>query len=176
MRPKYIEAVNTGDIIDIRLFLTSEMLLDPRGNSFDEMLAYAESHRTDLYVKHDGSVLNEDQSTWDEVLLNIVKNDLDYNFSKERINYYYRMAKVVLAEKAVSLGQETEQSSISHINEGSDYASERRSNNTNIYKGVACGGAALGLVGLILGKTALATTGLAGAVIGSVLLYKGHKK
>lgn len=49
MKPKFMEAISDGDLITIRLYLANELLLDPRGKSFNKMRAYAEMNIMDLY-------------------------------------------------------------------------------------------------------------------------------
>lgn len=99
-------AVSDGDVLTIRLFLSNELLLDPRGRSFKKMLAYAEMSIPELYEVHDGEVFVENQSLWDNSTLFSVKNDLDSNFSKERLYYFERVAKAVLKDKAKTLTED----------------------------------------------------------------------
>ena len=106
MKPKFKKVVDAGDLISTRLFLANEMMLDPRGNSFMEMRSYAESSFSNLYDAHDGGAFNMDSATWSEDLLFTVKNELDSNFSSERLDYYYELAKNVLKEKAANLNAE----------------------------------------------------------------------
>ena len=106
MKPKFKKVVDAGDLITTRLFLANEMMLDPRGNSFMEMRSYAESSFSNLYDAHDGGAFNMDSATWSEDLLFTVKNELDSNFSSERLDYYYELAKNVLKEKAANLNAE----------------------------------------------------------------------
>ena len=100
MKPKFKKAVDTGDLVSTRLFLANEMMLDPRGKTFIEMRSYAESKFPDLYEAHNGVTFNQNPATWSEPLLFSVKNELDSNFSRERLDYYYDLAKVVLKDKA----------------------------------------------------------------------------
>ena len=43
MESTFVSDVNTENIIGVRISLSNELLLDPRGRSFKEMLAYGES-------------------------------------------------------------------------------------------------------------------------------------
>lgn len=106
MKSKFMTAVGDSDVLTVRLFLSNELLLDPRGKSFKKMLTYAAMNITQLYEVHNGEVFTEDQSLWDESLLFSVKNDLDSNFSKERLEYFERLADVVLKEKVKALKEE----------------------------------------------------------------------
>ena len=49
MEQKFIESVKRGDVKDVRLSLSNELLLDPRGKSFTEMLSYAEANLSNLF-------------------------------------------------------------------------------------------------------------------------------
>ena len=93
MRPKFIKSVDESDVVSVRISLTNELMLDPRGESFKVMLSYAESKLDDLYDVHDGVVYSENSDDWNEELLYRVKNDLDYNFSRERVLFYEKLAK-----------------------------------------------------------------------------------
>lgn len=101
-----MEAISDGDLITIRLYLANELLLDPRGKSFNKMLSYAEMNIVDLYEIHDGTDFSEVSSIWDEELLFNLRNDLDYNFSKERLVFFEKVAKTVLEEKAQLMSKE----------------------------------------------------------------------
>lgn len=106
MKPKFLEAISDGDILTIRLYLANEMMLDPRGKSFDKMRTYAEINVDSLYQTHDGTDFSEYSSLWDEELLFNLRNELDSNFSKERLDFFAKVAQVVLKEKAECINAE----------------------------------------------------------------------
>ncbi|WP_220446317.1 hypothetical protein [Phocaeicola plebeius] len=106
MKPKFMEAISDGDLLTIRLYLANELLLDPRGKSFNKMRAYAEMNIMNLYEAHDGTDFSEVSSIWDEELLFKLGNDLDSNFSKERLDFFEKVAKIVLKEKAQLMNEE----------------------------------------------------------------------
>ena len=104
MTTKFKNKVDAGDIIATRLMIANELMLDPRGYSFHEMLDFASSKLPDLYEAYDGKDIGTaDESAWDENYLSRVKSELNYNFSKERLEYYETVAKVVLKAKAEKL-------------------------------------------------------------------------
>ena len=39
MRPKFIKSVDESDVVSVRISLTNELMLDPRGESFKVMLS-----------------------------------------------------------------------------------------------------------------------------------------
>lgn len=101
-----MEAISNGDLITIRLYLANELLLDSRGESFNQMRSYAEINIMDLYEIHDGTDFSEISSIWSEELLFNLRNDLDSNFSKERLDFFEKVAKIVLKEKAQLMDEE----------------------------------------------------------------------
>ena len=54
MKTKFKKAIEERDIISIRIFLSNELLLDPRGKSFNKMKVFAESNIPDLYEQDNG--------------------------------------------------------------------------------------------------------------------------
>jgi hypothetical protein len=179
MKPKFKRIVDAGDLVGTRLFLANEMMLDPRGKSFSEMRSYAENSFTNLYEMHDGTSFELDREKWDENLLNAVRNDLDYNFSRERLDYYCDVAKVVLKEKVASL--DAEEKEIAQRNQA--YSNNRNGSDSNskenVYKSITIGGAVLAVTGLFIEKTAVAcavsSLGVIGMAVGGYLLYNEKK-
>src|SRR5574344_563829 len=106
MKQKFMTAVNNSDVIMVRIFLTGELMLDPRGYSFREMLAYADSKIHDLFDSDDNSELVTDQLLWDNQYLSKLKSQLDSNFSKKKLSLYESVAKSVLKDKAKALAEE----------------------------------------------------------------------
>lgn len=179
MRPKFIKSVDESDVVSVRLSLTNELMLDPRGKSFKKMLAYAENKLNDLYEMHDGVSYSENCDEWNEELLYRVKNDLDYNFSRERVLFYEKIAKYVLQEKAKQLDSEEQEELRKKNNE--EIYTQTQINETNssedkrkIYTGIAIGGAVVATVGLFTSKI-VTLFGVAGVAVGSYLLYKEKK-
>lgn len=182
MKPKFKKVVDAGDLVGTRLFLANEMMLDPRGDSFLEMRTYAESKFVNLYVDHNGISFETDREKWDEDLLFSVKNELDSNFSRERIDYYFELAKYVLKDKAANLDAEERRSAAHHTT--TPVVEENYSSGIN-YKDVAIGagiasGAAMTIAGFFIEKTAVAclvsTIGVLGMAVGGYLLYNESKK
>ena len=179
MKAKFLKAVEEKDILNVRLFLTNELLLDPRGHSFKEMLSYAEANLTELFESSDGKTYSQTEEEWDKDFMNLLKNDLDRNFSQERLNLYEKVAKSVLKEKAMDLDEKeshtnaSENSTTPNGEEQNNYCSD--SSKKEIYGGVAAGGAALTIAGL-LPPIAVTVVGIAVTIVGGVLLYKELKK
>ena len=107
MEQNFIESVKRGDVKDVRLSLSNELLLDPRGKSFTEMLSYAEANLSNLFEENKEAgydVLPKEQ--WDENFMFKVKNDLDFNFSVEKLAFYQAVIEVVGKDKMASLDEE----------------------------------------------------------------------
>lgn len=175
MKQKFKKTVDSRDLEGTRLSLANEMMLDPRGESFIEMRRYAESAFPQLYDVHNGEQLDKNQDNWNEALLFSTKNALDNNFSKERLDFYFNLAKIVLKEKAEKLNQEQDEQVSNEESESYRSTSKGDSKANPLYVGAAIGGLIIGGAGLLMGKTVIATIGLVGAAIGGGLLYNESK-
>lgn len=100
MRQKFIDAVEAGNLISVRYSLSNELLLDPRGGSYREMKAMAEERLENLYETLDGELPKKAAEEYSEADLMELKNELDSNFCKERLEHYEQVVAVVLREKA----------------------------------------------------------------------------
>lgn len=172
MKAKFIKAVEGGDLVSVRLFIANELMLDPRGKSFSEMKNFAETKFSNLYDIDDAKSYSSVKTEWNEDLLFTIKNDLDSNFSKEKLAIYEDVAKFVLKDKAEQLNKE-EASRSSSVNAAGRV---QKNNKKKLYIGITVGGAAVAVTGLCLSRIALASFGFAGVVIGSILLYNDAKK
>ena len=106
MDSKFIDAVQSKKLVRVRLALSNELMLDPRGVTFSEMLRYAESNLSSLYQDDDGQIYDNEKSKWSEDFLYDLKNGLDLNFSREKLALYEAVAKFVLREKAKQMEQD----------------------------------------------------------------------
>ena len=169
MKQKFIESVKSGDVRKVRLSLSNELLLDPRGKAFAEMLNYAKANLSNLFEENREAryeVLPKEQ--WDENFLFIVKSDLDSNFSVEKLAFYQAVIEIVGKDKMASLDEEEMNAKIQKSSSHQPKGKAKRSKKT-VSMSVATGGAVLTIVGLWVGKTLLTLVG--GAVlIGGVLI------
>lgn len=107
MKPEFKIAVANKDIAKVRISLSNELLLDPRGGTFHEMLLFAQQNISNLFDKHiELKYSIPPQDKWDESFMFRVKNDLDFNFSKEKLTLYESVVKIVGKTKADKLNQE----------------------------------------------------------------------
>ena len=178
MKVKFIKAVESGDLVSVRLFIANELMLDPRGKSFTEMKNFAEAKFDNLYDPDNAKSYSSVKTDWNEELLFSINNDLDDNFSKEKLAVYESVAKYVLKDKAEELDKEEASRSARTITTSNSENTGRtqRRNNKKLYTCITVGGAAIAVTGLCLSRVALASLGLAGVVIGGILLYNDAKK
>lgn len=179
MDSKFIDAVQTEKLVRVRLALSNELMLDPRGVTFTKMLQYAESNLSSLYQNDDGKIYDNEQTKWNEDFLYDLKNGLDLNFSREKLTLYVIVAKYVLKEKAKQMEQDNikEQRQRFFIEKNNSLnTTDSPKNKKAIYTGVTIGGTALAVTGFCLQRLGLASLGLVGAIIGGVLLFNDSKK
>ena len=178
MKVKFIKAVESRDLVSVRLFIANELMLDPRGKSFAEMKNFAEAKFDNLYDPDNAKSYSSVKTDWNEELLFSIKNDLDDNFSKEKLAVYESVAKYVLKDKAEELDKEEASRSArtTTTSNSENTGRTQRRNNKKLYTCITVGGAAIAVTGLCLSRVALASLGLAGVVIGGILLYNDAKK
>lgn len=83
MKQDFINAVENKNLAKVRISLSNELLLDPRGNTFGEMLSFAMSHISNLFEENkEANYSVPPQEAWNQEFLFEVKSDLDSNFSK----------------------------------------------------------------------------------------------
>ena len=179
MRTKFAKTVENNNLFGVRQALADEMLIDPRGNSFKEMLAYAEEHLPDLYETDNGTPYAQDESEWSKDLLHNLKYDLSKNFSREKLTLFVKMAQYVLKDKAERLDQEEKEKL--RTASGQDTLEHSAGQHKGVYAGVAIAGVAIAgvavaVTGICISKMAVTTIGLAGVVIGGVLYLKNNRK
>lgn len=180
MKTKFVKAVEIGDLVSVRLFIANELMLDPRGNSFNEMKKYAEGKIVNLYEVDIPKQYSSVESEWNDEFMYSVKNDLDENFSREKLEMYERIVKIVLKDKAEELDKEEVSLHSEKVANGTLKEEQALKNdainNSQLYKGIIVGGVVVAAVGLCTSRIAVTTLGLAGVVVGSLLLYKESKK
>lgn len=169
MKLDFIKAVEDNDLSNVRMSLSNELLLDPRGATFSEMLKYAQENLTNLFEDNKPSDYTvPPKEEWNEDFLFVVKNDLDSNFSKEKLAFYEAVIKVVGKSKAEKIEIEEAQKKTEERARQRRQREKRPINKT--YATISAGGATLALVGLVAGKTLLTVVGGAVLVVGGVLL------
>ena len=175
---KFINAVQVGNLVRVRLALSNELMLDPRGKTFMEMLKYAELNLPLLFQEDDGKIYDTNKTNWDEDFLFNLKNGLDLNFSKEKLALYETVIKYVLAEKVKQLESENANSIGADSSKKADNSSSTRDsiNKKSVYLGATVAGTAIAITGLCCNKLAITSFGIISAIIGGFLLYNTSKK
>ena len=176
MKNEYKEAVDNGNIAMVRIALSNELLFDPRGVSFKEMLEYALAHLTNLFEENkDASYTVPPTDQWDEDFMYEVKSDLDTNFSKEKLAFYEAVVKYVGKDKAIEV-EEEEALPIPDSNYPEKSHPTRTIKITKVSGGVTAGGTIVATVGLCTGMTALTVIGGAIFVGGVLLIFNDNKR
>lgn len=154
---EFIEAVESGKKVRVRIMLKDIMLVDPTMRTFDEMIKYAASKMNDVYDEHDGEQLKYDTMEWNESYLSYQMVTVVNNFSKERIELLRSMVKYLYKDKANKMKEETE------------YKSSGVSRK-QIGAGVAVAGAAVAVVGICASEGLMVAGGVALAAAGVVMI------
>lgn len=174
MDTDFIKDVYNGNVKGVRLDLSNELLMDPRGESFKEMLTYAKSKLPNLFEENkEANYSVPPQEDWDEDFLFVVKNDLDSNFSIEKLAFYQAVIEKVGKAKAEKLEYEEKKNAVRPTVKTQPM--RKKVVVKPVPATVTTGGAVLTIVGLCLGKTLL--TILGGAVlVGGVMLILNDNK
>lgn len=176
MKAEYKEAVDAGNVAMVRISLSNELLFDPRGESFKEMLEYAVDRLSNLFEENkDASYTVPPTDQWDEDFMYEVKSDLDSNFSKEKLAFYEAVVKYVGKDKAIELEEEEALPVPSDNNDQQNHPT-RTIKITKVSGGMAAGGAIVATVGLCTGMTALSIIGGAIFVGGVLLIINDNKR
>ena len=158
---EFIEAVESGKTLRVRIMLKDILLVDPTAAKFDEMEAYASSVLGNIYDEHDGETLNYDVTGWNEDYLNEQMVAVVNNFSKERIELLKGMVRYIYRDKVQKIRYE-ESSSQNH--------EKRVISQKHVGTGVAVAGAALAVAGICTSHTILTIGGVAAAAVGVALI------
>ena len=108
MEQMFVDQVEKNDLTNVRLSLSNELMMHPNGESFSEMLSFARDKLPNLFEEHDGKSYSKNEEDWNQDLFFSVRNDLDRNFSKERLELYIKMSRIVRKEKIERLKKKKE--------------------------------------------------------------------
>ena len=105
MKEKYLDAVAKHKLVKVRMMLADELLMDPRGNTFSEMLKYAIDNLPDLFEPDKAAEyeFSTDKSTWNIELASNIKQNLILNFSKEKLALFQEVVMEIGKDKAKAL-------------------------------------------------------------------------
>lgn len=158
---EFIEAVESGRTLRVRIMLKDILLIDPTAEKFDEMEAYASSILGNIYDEHDGEILNYDVNGWSEDYLNEQMIEVVNNFSKERVELLKCMVRYIYRDKVQKIRSE----------EASAHTQERCAiSQKHIGVGVTVAGATLAVAGICTSHTIITIGGVAAAAVGVALI------
>lgn len=182
MKNEFIAAVQKQELAKVRMMLSNELLLDPRGVTFSEMLSYAKENIPNLFEPNTPSNYNipADKVDWDDVLCSKVKRDLNSNFSVEKLALFQEIAMWLGKEKAAKIEDQEnshkkhyERVSVPRVTEDNDDSSTQT---MKICGTVATiGGAVLTIYAIGAGKVLLSILGGGAIVVGGILLFSSKK-
>lgn len=175
MDKDFTQDVDNGNVKSVRLDLSNELLMDPRGETFKEMLTYAMGKLPNLFEENkEANYSVPPQEDWDEDFLFVVKNDLDSNFSKEKLAFYQAVIEKVGKTKAIDIEkEECESQNNKQQQSGSE---SKRTVIKPVPATITTGGAIITIVGLCLGKTLLTIVGGTVLLGGVLLVINDNKK
>lgn len=158
---EFVEAVENGKLLRVRIMLKDILLVDPTATKFEEMESYANSKIGNLYDEQDEEKLNYDVTCWDEDYLNEQMVNVVNNFSKERIALLKDMVRYIYRDKVQKIRNE----------ESSSQNQEKRViTQKHIGTGVAVAGAAVAVAGICSSHTILTIGGVVAAAAGVALI------
>lgn len=158
---EFIEAVESGKTLRVRIMLKDILLVDPTTAKFDEMEAYASSVLGNIYDEHDGETLNYDVTGWNEDYLNEKMVEVVNNFSKERVELLKGMVRHIYRDKVQKISNDR---ASAHTQEKCAVSQK------HIGAGVTVAGAALAVAGICTSHTILTIGGVAAAAVGVALI------
>jgi hypothetical protein len=156
---EFMEAVQSGKLMRVRIMLKDSLLVDPTATQFSEMEHYATEKMGNIYTEHDGEKLNFDVDAWNEEYLNQQMVTVVTCFSKERVDLLKGMVRYLYKEKANKIRIEAN-------NAHAQGQITRKQKCT----GVTVAGAALTVAGVCTAHTALTIGGIVVAVAGIALI------
>ena len=184
----FYEAVQSGNVLRVRIMMKDSLLVDPTFTDFSAMEKAAASMEG-LYDKHDGTELTEDCSLWNEDYMDKMMVKVLSNFSHERIDHlkevvrYLRPAAKTSAPKNDQTGNQTHNTT----RKGTYKEEKRRCQERGDYLGAKIGAGAIagaavgGVIAFAAGAPVAGVIGgaVAGAVVGgaaAAVIVNGSKE
>ncbi|MDE7414557.1 MAG: hypothetical protein K2N05_12330 [Muribaculaceae bacterium] len=160
MTQRFIQAVNDRKLNAVRIALINSLNSNPTGDEFNEMLEYANARLDDLFEENKEAyydIIPEDE--WNVDFMDKVANDLEMNFSVEKLAFYKAVIEKVRANDIVSIRTR-------NASNHEPFSDNRRNRVKKVGITVATGGAVLTVVGICKGISLL-------TLIGSAILIGG---
>ena len=169
----FIEAVNTGDVLSVRIMIKNSLLVDP---TFVEVLEMEKVslNMDGLYDEYDGVEFIHDKTLWNEDYMNDLMVQIIYNFSHERLEHLKEVVRYLEKSEIASVDvcqssakQEAKKQSPRRLS----YEEQKTYDKKNgTYLGAKVGAGAV--VGAVIGGIAayaIGVTMVGGAVVGGVI-------
>lgn len=103
LSPEFKETIAKKNLLRARIMMKDSFLVDPTATQFDEMLSYAKEHIPEILVPFDDETLENNETKWNESIMNDELIDLPNNFSKVRIDHLKKVVAKVLETKATEI-------------------------------------------------------------------------
>jgi hypothetical protein len=162
---EFMDAVQSGKTLRVRIMLKDSLLVDPAAVLFEEMEKYALGLMGDIYMEHDGERLDYDVSAWNENYLNQQMVSVVNNFSKERVELLKGMVRYLYKDRVETIKSERE-----------DVPTHSGVTPKQVGTGVTVAGAAIAFAGICASQTALTIGGVVVAGAGVALLVSDKEK
>ena len=156
---EFMDAVNNKNIRMTRIMLKDSLIVDPTFAEFEKMMEIVKENNINIYDKHDGEVLKQEQSKWTKDYMDEQMVQLIYNFSEERIKLLKNICKSLYSQKIEYIKMEREKSS-------NQTAISKKQVGTSL----VVGGTVAAAVGVAVVKPVIIASGVAVAVVGGVLI------
>ena len=88
----FTDAIKQNNLKGLRIMMKDSLIVDPSFEQIDKM-AMLTKDIEGLYVPHDGAILEEDSSKWDEAYMNKQMVRIVGNFSHERFNHLKKVVR-----------------------------------------------------------------------------------
>ena len=184
----FYEAVESGNVLRVRIMMKDSLLVDPTFAEFNAM-ERASASMTGLYDEYDGKELIEDRNQWNDEYMNKVMVKVLSNFSHERIDHLKEVVRYLrpVTKAVIPRKEQTSYHNYSSARSNSYEEEKRRCQESGDYLGAKIGaGAIVGATigGAIASVAGAPVTGIisgiaAGAAVGGIataLIVNGGQK
>lgn len=172
MKEEYILAVDNKNLAKVRISLVNSLNSNPTGEEFKGMLTYAKNHLENLFEENREAYYDvPPKEEWDTIFMDRVADDLEMNFSIEKLAFYQAVIEEV-RKNDIQVILSRRQNNVSVIDQPSK--SKKVQYKTGI--AVSTGGAILSIVGICKGITLLTIIGSAVLIGGVLICLKSSKR
>ncbi len=163
----FYEAMQSGNVVLVRIMMKNSLLSDPSFAEFAEMERAAAS-MPGLYDQHDGQEFITDKSKWTNEYMDQVMVKLISNFSKERISHVKDLVHHLIPVVAPATHNKV---SFSNPETRCRVCQNNHSEFVTIGIGAAAGATVGGIIASVVGATATVIVGsaIAGAAVGGAI-------